>query len=186
MFGKIIFLLAFFTSHITFANSEDNSLDSAESCYLPIPDASKCPDPSTLKINTKTNQWTTDSGWKSDGGSFTKSISKFLGAQWKGVDLGQILCLYMGPDTSDFPVGIHKNLIVRTPMTILDGVSQNSNYKSPWILKSKDVQITLNCYSTTGSTCDCPFITYVEKTLPIDEVINSIQQPSNYPAWGGY
>ena len=179
--------LTFMTSSLGLADASDSAeLDSAASCYLPIPDAYMCPQPSELKKDTRKNIWTTDSGWISDSSSFSSSIVKFLGAQWKGVQLGQVLCLYLGPNTNDFPVGLHKNLIVKTPEALLDGVSKNTAYKSPWTIKTKSTQITMNCYSTTGVTCDCPFRLYIEEKKSVDETINSIQRPSNYPAWGGY
>ena len=187
MFLLFFLALTFMTSGLGLADTADNvALDSAESCYLPIPDAYMCPQPSELKKDPKTNTWTTDSGWLSDSSSFSSSIVKFLGAQWKGVQLGQILCLYLGPNPNDFPVGLHKNLIVRTPEELLDGVSKNTAYKSPWTVKTRSTQITMNCYSTTGVTCDCPFRLYTEKKESVADTINSIQQPGNYPPWGGY
>ncbi|MEC8882940.1 MAG: T4SS-associated protein EirA [Pseudomonadota bacterium] len=186
MLLQFFLALTFMTSGLGLADTDDNvASDSAESCYLPIPDAYMCPQPSELKKDPKTNTWTTDSGWISDSSSFSSSIVKFLGAQWKGVQLGQILCLYLGPNPNDFPVGVHKNLIVETPEQLLKGVS-NTAYKSPWTIKTKSTQITMNCYSTTGVTCDCPFRIYQEKKESVAETINSIQQPGNYPAWGGY
>jgi hypothetical protein len=175
-----IFLIGI-VSGLAFA---DDNPDSAALCYLPIPDASMCPQPTELKRNPKTNMWSTNTGWKSESGSFSAAIVRFLGAQWKGVELGQILCLYIGPNSNDFPVGIYKNLIVYTPKSLLKNVPESSGYQMPWTVKSESVQTTMNCYSTTGSPCDCPFITYEEKVMSVDDTIRSIQQPSQFPEWG--
>lgn len=182
MFLRIFLILICAASGLVVADDRD----SAASCYLPIPDAYMCPQPSELKKNPKTSMWFTDGGWSSDSGSFSTSIVKFLGAQWKGVQLGQVLCLYVGPNLNDFPVGLHKNLIVKSPENLLDGVSENTDYKSPWVVKTQSTQTIMNCYSTTGITCDCPFRIYLEKKESVDESINSIQHSTGYSNWGGY
>ena len=89
--------------------------NSAESCYLPLSGASICPQVSELKLNPKTNEWKTDSDWSSTAGSFSRSVTSFLGAQWKGVELGYLLCLYQGPNKNEFPIGMHRNMVIQSP-----------------------------------------------------------------------
>ena len=158
--------------------------NSAESCYLPLSGASICPQVSELKLNPKTNEWKTDSDWNSTAGSFSRSVTSFLGAQWKGVELGYLLCLYQGPNKNEFPIGMHRNMVIQSPEKLLDNLSpKGADYKNPWNVKEKKTQVTMDCYSKNSNPCDCPFIEYVEKKESVDEIVGSIQKPAQYPPW---
>ena len=158
--------------------------DSAETCYLPLKGASICPQVSDLKRNAKTNEWSTDSGWKSTASSFTTSVTKFLGAQWKGVQMGYMLCLYQGPNTNEFPIGMHKNVVVESPLQLLDHLDpKGADFKNPWIVKEKKVQTTLDCYAKNDNPCDCPYIVFRTKQQSVDEIVESIEQPKQFPPW---
>ncbi|HAV93513.1 MAG TPA: hypothetical protein DCW33_01435 [Proteobacteria bacterium] len=183
----MILLLMFclpFLRTIAFALPLFAMADSAETCYLPLKNASVCPPVSALKLNPRTNEWKTDNDWKSTAGSFSSSVTHFLGAQWKGVQLGYMLCLYQGPNKNEFPIGMHKNVVVESPLMLLDHLDpKGANYKNPWIVKEKKVQTTLDCYSKTNNPCDCPYIQYQEKKESVEDIINSIQQPKEFPPW---
>lgn len=158
--------------------------DSAETCYLPLKGASICPQVSALKRNEKTNEWSTDNGWKSTASSFTTSVTKFLGAQWKGVQMGYMLCLYQGPNTNEFPIGMHKNVVVESPLQLLDHLDpKGADFKNPWIVKEKKVQTTLDCYAKNDNPCDCPYIVFRVKQQSVDEIVGSIEQPKQFPPW---
>jgi len=158
--------------------------EDADACYLPLAGASVCPDISTLKYNKSNNQWTADVGWKSPTGSFTTNITRFLGAQWKGVQMGHLICLYQGPNVNEFPVGLHKNIIVQNPQDLLQSLSpKGAQYTSPWLVKENKTTVTMDCYSTNNTTCDCPWIQFMEKQLTVEETIESIQKPTVYPPW---
>ena len=156
----------------------------SEYCYLPLAGASVCPKVSELKYNAKTSEWSTDDDWKSTTSSFTKKITIFLGAQWKGVQMGHLLCLYKGPNANEFPVSMHKNIIVQSPQSLLENLSpKGAQYTNPWVIKNKKTLVTMDCYSQKNSPCDCPWIQFQEKTQSVDDVIESIEKPTIYPPW---
>src|SRR3990167_2770190 len=62
-----------------------------------------CPPIQALTKNQKM-EWSAKGGWKSYGTSFVEKIASFSGAQWNGVNLGQIICVYNGKEKTDFPV----------------------------------------------------------------------------------
>ena len=169
--------LLFFPCLSAFAND-------SEYCVLPLSGASVCPKVSDLKYNTKTSEWSTDDDWKSTTSSFTKKITIFLGAQWKGVQMGHLLCLYKGPNANEFPVSMHKNIIVQSPKSLLDNLNpKGAQYVNPWVVKEAKTLVTMDCYPENSSPCDCPWIQFQEKTQSVEDVIESIQKPSIYPPW---
>jgi hypothetical protein len=62
-------------------------------------------------------QWSVGSKWKSYSDSFVKEIASFIGAQWVGVKVGKIICIYRGKDNGDFPVALEetKSHIIQEP-----------------------------------------------------------------------
>lgn len=49
-----------------------------------------------------------DGAWKCYTQSFAKSIDTFIGAQWVGVKVGKIICLYRGKEGMDFPIALER------------------------------------------------------------------------------
>ena len=66
-----------------------------------------CPAPSRLNKDTKTNSWQYPPYWKSYQTSLSDKIDRFLGAQWSGATLGNLICLYQPASVSEFPVQLH-------------------------------------------------------------------------------
>ncbi|MCK9583271.1 MAG: T4SS-associated protein EirA [Endomicrobiales bacterium] len=71
------------------------------------PEERICPESSALvrdglwwSANNKT--------WKSYTQSFAKNIKDFIGAQWAGVVVGKIICLYSGDVATEFPVALEQ------------------------------------------------------------------------------
>jgi hypothetical protein len=60
-------------------------------------------------------KWGAPGGWKSSDPSFVRSLTQFIGAQWSGVNVGEVLCLYIKSGRSDFPVTLRKQIIVLSP-----------------------------------------------------------------------
>lgn len=73
-----------------------------------------CPDINQLKLE-KDLYWVGPGDWKSYSESFVKEISYFAGAQWVGVNVGKIICLYKGKDHTMFPVAIERETLVTQP-----------------------------------------------------------------------
>lgn len=56
-----------------------------------------CPDFTALHKNPTKGNWTAetkDGKWKSFDMSFATNITKFIGAQWAGENVGQVTCIY--------------------------------------------------------------------------------------------
>ena len=74
-----------------------------------------CPAASELKKNRL--WWSARGAWKSYSQSFAKGISSFLGAQWIGIKVGKIVCLYSGQSNFDFPIALEteKTFLILSP-----------------------------------------------------------------------
>ncbi|EKE01766.1 MAG: hypothetical protein ACD_21C00058G0012 [uncultured bacterium] len=73
----------------------------------PIQPAQFCPQVGEL---TKQNDvWgTPDNKWRSFTHSSAKKILNFLGAQWVGVKVGKIICLYQTDEAVSFPLAVEQ------------------------------------------------------------------------------
>lgn len=72
-----------------------------------------CPSPNTL--TKKGLMWYAPGGWRSYSASFINEIHGFSGAQWVGVKLGKIICIYGGVGQTAFPVSIERDNLVNSP-----------------------------------------------------------------------
>jgi hypothetical protein len=77
----------------------------------------QCPAIKDLKLNKKTMLWSADGGWKTYTQSFGTTIQSFRGAQWNGVQLGQIICVYSSKGAFTFPIKLFYNKQVVDPET---------------------------------------------------------------------
>ena len=151
--------LLILTAALTALTSNAQDPDSADYCSLPLAGASVCPKISELKYNPSSSQW-------------------------KGVQMGHLLCLYQGPSKNEFPISMAKNIIVQSPKNLLETLTpKGAQYTNPWLTKNDKTIITMDCYARSNSPCDCPWIQFQEKQETVEEVINSIEKPPIYPAW---
>ncbi|ATN75315.1 T4SS-associated protein EirA [Coxiella burnetii] len=74
-----------------------------------------CPEISKLQKDPNKMTWSAKNGWKSYSSSFASHLNKFLGAQWQGVNVGNITCLYQSDEKMTFPVSLEYNLLVYMP-----------------------------------------------------------------------
>lgn len=81
--------------------------------------------------------WHGKGGWHSYASSFANRADKFLGAQWVGVKLGTLFCLYKG-DLQTFTIDLQ-----------YPGMAQSPEYKK-W---SKDLGGYKNCVSSNLEDC---------------------------------
>ncbi len=103
---------------------------------------SYCPAVSTLKKEGMT--WRAPNNWRSYSDSFVKEAKYFLGAQWVGIKVGKIICLYKGDEKLTFPVALERNdVLINAPTT-----NKNHNWQ-------KDRGGYMECRSTDVK--DCPF-----------------------------
>lgn len=108
-----------------------------------------CPEVSKLKkINLF---WGAPGGWRSYSESFVDVIDSFSGAQWIGVNVGKMLCVYRSKSTFDFPIVLQNDTLTPIP----EG--------EKWIVTKEGYR---NCIS--GDILECPFKFEEEKTGKID------------------
>lgn len=74
-----------------------------------------CPTVQQLHHNPHTLKWTGPSGWKSYSQSFATKIDHFSGAQWTGVEVGQITCIYKPATLNTFAVSLVFNKLTYEP-----------------------------------------------------------------------
>jgi hypothetical protein len=74
-----------------------------------------CPKISELHLDPVKMIWFANNGWKSFSPSFSQHIDAFLGAQWQGVNLGNISCVYRGGEHMSFPIILTYNNLVFVP-----------------------------------------------------------------------
>jgi len=72
-----------------------------------------CPQADTLV--SKDHKWRAPGGWKSYTTSFSDEIQGFIGAQWIGVRVGKIICLYQGTTSDTFHISLERDNLVRSP-----------------------------------------------------------------------
>lgn len=113
----------------------------------------KCPKISQLKKNPSKMAWTAPGGWKSSNASFANKLTKFLGAQWQGVNVGNIICLYQSNNAMTFPVLVRFNHLVYAPKggkwgkNLGDYANCKSNHPSDCLFKPKPTKTkTANIY----------------------------------------
>jgi len=59
--------------------------------------------------------WKAPGGWRSYSQSFVREIKGFVGAQWVGVEVGKMLCIYTGIEKVTFPVVLQNDQLVPQP-----------------------------------------------------------------------
>ena len=74
-----------------------------------------CPPAAALVLNQRTHMWSAVGGWKSYQQSFVQQVEEFLGAQWSGINVGEVLCIYRGKDEHTFPVTLAFSHLTNQP-----------------------------------------------------------------------
>ncbi len=108
-----------------------------------------CPTAHTLVYNSEKMTWSAPGDFNGFNTSFTKEIKAFTGAQWTGAGLGQIFCVYSGPDKLALPIVLAHNVISLEPTPqegIAWGEKQGGHY---------------NCISSDHT--QCPFQVRLKK-----------------------
>lgn len=73
--------------------------------------------PSPHELTKKELFWSAPQGWVSFGESFDTHIVSFIKAEWIGINVGKIICLYKGDKRLGFPIALEQkyNKLVPTP-----------------------------------------------------------------------
>lgn len=115
-------------------NTKPNAQTKAQQEFL------YCPAPKELsKIGL---WWKVGDIWKSYSESFAEHIQTFSGAQWIGVKVGKIVCIYKGQEAFTFPVALE----TAHPVLVPAPTGQN------WITTKEGYK---QCFS--NDVKDCPF-----------------------------
>ncbi len=127
----------------------------------PAPQFSYCPPASSLYKKNK--RWWAPNSWRSYSQSFVEKVTKFIGAQWVGVSLGHIICLYHGDDSFTFPISLQRTVLIKPP-TGDTWKKQPSGYL---VCKSRD-------------RLKCPFPRKKRKeVVDIKKMLRSFKEPIN-------
>jgi hypothetical protein len=114
-----------------------------------------CPTPDQLIKNGL--YWGTATGnWKSYSESFDNSIVAFIGAQWVGINVGKMVCIYKGNLAMSFPITIQNDVLSQGPTGGLWG-SDLGGYR--------------NCHSS--NVLDCPFVVKTQ-SVNMQQIYNSL------------
>lgn len=114
-----------------------------------------CPSPNQL-IKNGLYWGTAAGGWKSYSEAFDTSITSFVGAQWVGINVGKMVCIYKGNLAMSFPITIQNDTLSQTPSGSLWG---------------NDLGGYRNCHST--NILDCPFVVKTQ-SVNIQQIYKSL------------
>lgn len=115
--------------------------------------------PEVTQLVRKGLWWGASGSWRSYSTSLVKEVSNFVGAQWVGINVGVIICIYKGQNATDFPVTVQRSIIV--PMPTSQG----------WIRELQSGR--MDCYS--NQVTDCPFVVPVHTQQSIQQVYQDLQ-----------
>jgi len=76
-----------------------------------------CPPVESLVRDEATQQWSGPGGWKTTSPSFLRTVDRFVGAQWVGVSIGEVICIYIKTTRSSFPVMLKRGKLVPAPVS---------------------------------------------------------------------
>ncbi len=177
MFGYILYLV------VTLSSVAQTAAGTGEVCFHMLqPGASFCPDIRDLRFNAVSGYWEAEDGWRSAEKSFSERLDIFVGAQWRGTNVGRVACIYRSNKPGEFPIQISRDTLVLNP----DGIRDLSGHYDPDIpLWEPDAQrsSSLNCKPKGGSVCDCPFFPLEQPKIPLEDEIRSIHKRSSEDAW---
>lgn len=123
-----------------------------------------CPDISAFELDAQHYHWSTaDGNWKSYGLSFAKKLTAFIGAQWDGVNIGQLTCLYAGVPKGTFVIKAVSSHLFYAP------TKANDNH---W---STPQDGFINCKSHEQKQCPVRPV-YKKKKVDLIEQAESLKQ----------
>lgn len=108
MIQKMIFLFLGLLPNLLFADETVAAATTSKNSQF-------CPSIDQLHRDPVTMLWNSkEKTWRSYTASFTSTLSTFLGAQWQGVKVGTLFCLYQGQKMT-FPVTLQYAKLVYEP-----------------------------------------------------------------------
>lgn len=117
--------------------------------------ASYCP--IAAELYQEKHIWKAPGGWRSFSTSFTPVAAGFMGAQWKGSNIGTIFCVYSGGD-GDFPITIQRGNLTKKPLSGHENWTPKDGY--------------MDCQGT--EVTNCPYILRKVKKQTMNQIYQSI------------
>lgn len=74
-----------------------------------------CPPVESLVRDDIKQSWSGPNGWKTAAPSFLRTLDTFAGAQWIGVGVGEVICVYLKTTRNSFPVTLQRSKLVPAP-----------------------------------------------------------------------
>ncbi|MBT4803405.1 MAG: hypothetical protein HON78_00195 [Legionellales bacterium] len=138
-----LIFISLLLSHLTIHAYQSETTISAEKPIIYCPEANQ--------LIKKGLNWksTTNIVWKSSEASFGDEISHFSGAQWQGVKVGPMICIYESKTKGVFPIEVQNNHLFEQPTQKNWSVGED-NY--------------LNCVS--NNIKDCPLTPKIKAATP--------------------
>lgn len=106
-----------------------------------------CPPVESLVRNPEKQTWFAPGGWRTTSPSFLRTLDAFAGAQWVGVSVGEIICVYTKTTRNSFPVTLQRSKLVPAPKVNEFWSADKGGYSE---CKSSDIK-------------NCPFLVQVPK-----------------------
>ena len=122
--------------------------------FCPLPDA----------MVKKDGKWLTKNGkWRSYTPSTATKVSGFLGAQWVGIKVGKIICLYKTNETVEFPLALEQKHS--------DSILEPSNYGWSALANNRK-------FCKSANVADCAY--FAQPQQDITNIYKEIEyNPSN-------
>ncbi len=106
----ISFLSLILTSITAFADNSTSGFNSNNSGPVYIV---SCPQINQLVKDEQAMTWSAPGGWQSYQKSFAEKINQLEGAQWAGIKVGQIICIYSAVEKGSFQIQLlYKKLVI--------------------------------------------------------------------------
>ena len=148
LLGMLVFFAINSPSYCMASKPPKSSPSHKQLTATPLPSGLKPSDkpqycPLVKELTKKNLHWVVGNTWNSYSSSFVKEVGSFIGAQWVGVKVGKIICLYRGKNSFDFPIALEqvKSKIILEPKTAhWSGLANNRKF----------------CKST--NVYDCPYL----------------------------
>ena len=124
-----------------------------------------CPRVDELVLDKKKRIWSAQqNNWKSYETSFAVEVDHFLGAQWLGIKIGQVACIYAAKTQYTFPVLLVYNKLVRMPTE-----------QSYWKKDSKNGRY----HCITNQISQCPFYPVSKRVNNNSSDLEAIRQQTS-------
>ncbi|MDF3055007.1 MAG: putative exported protein [Gammaproteobacteria bacterium] len=114
-----------------------------------------CPPVTSLTQDPVKKIWTGPGNWHSLNPSFSRTLDRFVGAQWVGVGVGHIVCSYTNHTQVSFVVHLQRNNLVSSPVGGL------------W---SKDKGGHKDCFSSDTQQCSYSVINIIKPKNVHEEI----------------